>query len=100
MELDSKVEFELSKDFEVKKEYRDYFFKKEVVKIIYLLDELNEDKYTKFMLRHLANDNIDSGSEILAAELSTNIERFDFAIQISKLPLMKKGFITNIIILL
>ena len=63
MELDSKAEFELSKDFEVKKEYRDYFFKKEVVKIIYLLDELNEDKYTKFMLRHLANDNIDSGSE-------------------------------------
>jgi soluble lytic murein transglycosylase len=37
------------------------------------------------MLRHLANDNIESGSEILAAELATNIERFDFAIQISKI---------------
>ena len=44
MELDPKANFELSKDNEVKKEYRDYFFKKEIVKIIYLLDdEMNRD---------------------------------------------------------
>jgi len=48
-----------------------------LVKIIYLLDELDEDKYSKHILRHLANDNIDKGSEILAAELATNINRFD-----------------------
>jgi soluble lytic murein transglycosylase len=35
-------------------EYRDYFFKKDIVRTIYLLDELDEDKYTKFMLRHLS----------------------------------------------
>ena len=84
--------FELSKDNEVKKEYRNYFFKKEVVKVIHLLDELDEDKYTKHMLRHLAFDNIENGSEILAAELATNIERFDFAIQISKIASYEKRF--------
>ena len=92
LELNPNNTFELTKDNEVKKEYRDYFFKKEIVKIIYLLDELDEDKYTKHMLRHLALDNIESGSEILAAELATNIERFDFAIQISKIASYEKRF--------
>jgi len=92
MEIKPNESFELSKDFEVKKEYRNSFYKKEIVKIIYLLDELDEDKYAKYMLRYLANDNIDNGSEILAAELATNIERFDFAIQISKIASYEKRF--------
>ena len=92
MKLDPNANFELSKDLEIKKEYRDYFFKKEIVKLIYLLDELDESKYAKFILRHLANDNIESGSEILAAELSTNIDRYDFAIQISKIASYEKRF--------
>ena len=92
IELDPNKNFELSKDKEIKKEYRDYFFKKDIVKVIYLLDELNEDKYAKHMLRHLATDNIDSGSEVLAAELATKIERFDFAIQISKIASYEKRF--------
>ncbi len=92
MELNPNNTFELPKDNEVKKEYRDYFFKKEIVKVIYLLDELDEDKYAKYMLRHLALDNIENGSEILAAELATNIERFDFAIQISKIASYEKRF--------
>ena len=92
MELDPNNLFELSKDLKIKKEYRDYFFKKDIVKVIYLLDELEEDKYTKHMLRFLANDNIESGSEVLAAELATNIERFDFAIQISKIASYEKRF--------
>ena len=92
MELDPNASFELSKDLDVKKEYRDYFFKKEIVKLIYLLDELDEDKYAKHMLRFLANDDVNNGSEILAAELATKIERFDFAIQISKLASYEKRF--------
>ena len=92
MEINPNEKFELSKDFEINKKYRDYFFKKEIVKVIYLLDELNEDKYSKHMLRHLANDNIESGSEILAAELATNINRYDFAIQISKIASYEKRF--------
>jgi soluble lytic murein transglycosylase len=92
MELNPNSNFELSKDLQIKKEYRDYFFKKEIIKVIYLLDELDEDKYAKHMLRHLANDDVKNGSEILAAELATNIERFDFAIQISKIASYEKRF--------
>ena len=92
LELNPNGNFELSKDIEIQKEYRNYFFKKDIVKVIYLLDELDEDKYTKHMLRHLANDNIENGSEVLAAELATNIERFDFAIQISKFASYEKRF--------
>ena len=92
MELNPNQPFELSKDIEVSKEYRDYFYKKELVKMIFLLDELNEDKYTKHILRHLANDDINNGSEVLAAELATSIDRFDFAIQIAKIASYEKRF--------
>ena len=92
IELNPNETFELSKDLEVSKEYKEYFYKKELVKVTYLLHELNEDKYTKHILRHLANDKIDSGSEILAAELATSIDRFDFAIQIAKIASYEKRF--------
>ena len=92
LELNPTSNFQLSKDIEVDKKYRDYFFSKELVKIVYLLNELDEDKYAKFILRHLANDNVDNGSELLAAELSTNIGRFDFSIQIAKLASYEKRF--------
>ena len=92
MELNPDKTFELPRDLEVSKDYKDYFFKKELVKIIYLLDELDNDKYTKHILRHLANDNIENGSEILAAQLATTIDRFDFAIQIAKIASYEKRF--------
>ena len=47
LEINPDQKFELNKDMEINKDYRDYFFKKELVKVIYLLHELNEDKYTK-----------------------------------------------------
>jgi soluble lytic murein transglycosylase len=84
--------FELTEQMKISDEYKKYFYKKELVKIVHLLDELNKDKYTKHILRHLANDNIGSGSEILAAELSTNISRYDFAIQLSKIASYQKRF--------
>ena len=84
--------FELVEQQKITDEYKKYFYKKDLVKIVYLLDELNKDKYTKHILKHLANDNIENGSEILAAELSTNISRYDFAIQISKLASYEKRF--------
>ncbi len=92
MELNPGKTFELSKDMEITKDYRESFYKKDLVKLIYLLDELDEDKYTKHILRYLANDNINGGSEILASELATNIDRFDFAIQIAKIASYEKRF--------
>ncbi len=92
LKINPNRKFELNKDMEVDKKYRLIFFNKELVKITYLLDELKKDKYTKFILRHLANDDIFKGSEILAAELATNINRYDFAIQVSKIASYQKRF--------
>jgi soluble lytic murein transglycosylase len=92
LKIKANENFELDEQAVVPDEYKKYFYKKELVRIVHLLDELNKDKYTKNILKHLANDNIDSGSEILAAELATNISRYDFAIQISKVASYQKRF--------
>ena len=84
--------FELAEQQKITVDYKKSFYQKELVKVVYLLDALNKDKYTKDILKHLANDNISQGSEVLAAELSTNISRYDFAIQISKLASYQKRF--------
>jgi len=84
--------FELEKPLPIDREYEKKFSNKELFKIVHLLHELNKDKYTKFILRHLANDNIDAGSEQLAAELASSINRYDFAIQISKIASYQKRF--------
>ena len=76
----------------IDKKISENFYKKDLVKIVYLLDELNKDKYTKHILRYLANENIENGSEILAAKLATDISRFDFAIQVSKIASYQKRF--------
>ncbi len=92
LKLNPNGKFELSKDMKIDAKYRIVFFNKELVKITYLLDELKKDKYTKHILRHLANDNISKGSEVLAAELATTINRYDFAIQVSKIASYQKRF--------
>ena len=76
----------------VDKSIAERFYKKELVKIVHLLDELNKDKYTKHILRYLAKQDIENGSEILAAKLATDISRFDFAIQVSKIASYEKRF--------
>ena len=77
---------------DVNKTFNEDFYNKELVKVVYLLDELNKDKYTKHILRYLANENVDQGSEVLAAKLATDIGRFDFAIQVSKIASYQKRF--------
>ena len=84
--------FQLNEQIKVNEKYKKYFYEKDLVKIVFLLDELNKDKYAKDILKHLAKENIENGSEILAAELSTNISRYDFAIQIAKQASYEKRF--------
>ena len=84
--------FILNDLMKVDKNLKENFYKKDLVKIVYLLDELNKDKYTKHILRYLANENIELGSEVLAAKLATDISRFDFAIQVSKIASYQKRF--------
>ncbi len=84
--------FELKESTQVDKNYAESFYKNKLVAIVHLLDEVKKDKYTKHILRFLANDNISAGSEILAAKLATDISRFDFAIQVSKIASYQKRF--------
>ncbi len=72
--------------------YYELFYSKKLVAIVDLLDQLRKDKYTKHILRYLANDNVDKGSEVLAAKIATDISRFDFAIQVSKIASYQKRF--------
>ena len=84
--------FELKESTKVDKNYAESFYKNKLVAVVHLLDEVKKDKYTKHILRFLANDNILAGSEILAAKLATDISRFDFAIQVSKIASYQKRF--------
>ena len=84
--------FELENLMEVDKNTIEKFNTSELAKIVYLLDEIDKDKHTKHILRHMALENIQSGSEILAAQLATEIGRYDFAIQISKIASYEKRF--------
>jgi len=92
LKINPNKEIELNKLMEVDKEYAEKFYKKGIVKVIHLLDELNKDKYTKHLLRGLANDNVALGSEVLAAKLASDISRFDFAVQVSKIASYEKRF--------
>jgi soluble lytic murein transglycosylase len=92
LKINPNKEFSLNEMTKVDHKYKKKFYEKSLVKIVYLLDELNKDKYAKDILKHLANENIANGSEILAAELATSISRYDFSIQISKIASYQKRF--------
>ena len=92
LKINPDKEIELDTLMDVDKKFTQRFYDNELVRIVHLLDEINKDKYTKHILKHLANENINLGSEILAAKLATEISRFDFAIQISKLASYEKRF--------
>ena len=92
MKVKPQEKFELDKLMFVDDDYEQEFYSKKLVAIIDLLDYLNKDKYTKHILRFLANDNVEKGSEALAAKLAFDISRFDFAIQVSKIASYQKRF--------
>jgi len=91
-ELNSGNKFKLIEQAQFSKDYEKEFNKNRLIKHVILLKELNHTKYTKDILKHLADLNINEGSEVLAADLATKIERYDFAIQISKKASYEKRF--------
>ena len=92
MKVKPTEKFKLNELMKVDKDYAEKFYQKKLVATVFLLYELKKSKYTKYILRYLANDNINSGSEVLAAKLATDISRFDFAIQVSKIASYQKRF--------
>ena len=84
--------YELFDETFIDKEYEKEFMKNELVKHVYVLKELDATKYSKDIIKHLATLNIEKGSEVLAAKLSSSVERYDYAIQISKKASYEKRF--------
>jgi len=84
--------FELQDQSFFDKEYEKEFKKNKLIRHLILLKELNATQLGKDIFKHLADLNIEKGSEVLAADLATNLERYDFAIQISKKASYEKRF--------
>ena len=92
LEINPGGNFELIDQSKFDKNYEKEFNKNVLVKHVIVLKELDATKYAKDILKHLALLDIDKGSEVLAAKLSTEVERYDFAIQISKQASYEKRF--------
>ncbi len=85
-------DFQLSDQSDFDKDYEKEFLKSRLIKLVKILKELDATIYSKDILKHLALLNVDKGSEVLAAKLSTEVGRYDFAIQISKKASYEKRF--------
>ncbi len=84
--------FELIDDTKYSEKFEKEFNGNPLVNQVILLKELNKTDYTKDIVKHLAEYNIEKGSEVLAAKLATEIGRYDYAIQISKKASYEKRF--------
>jgi len=92
VEINHGKAFSLEDQPEVSEKFRKEFNKNRLIKNIKILKELDKAKLTKDFLKHLATINIKEGSEILAGEIAIEIERYDYAIQISKKASYEKRF--------
>ena len=86
-------DFKLSSEFKVNNGYEKEFNSNRLIRHVKLLKEMDRTKFSKDILKHLALLDVERGSEILAAKLSTEVGRFDYAIQISKQASYEKRFI-------
>ncbi|MDC0525175.1 lytic transglycosylase domain-containing protein [Pelagibacteraceae bacterium] len=84
--------FELIDDSNFSKDYEKIFRENKLIKHVILLTELDASQLSKDIIKYLATLNVEKGSEVLAAKLATEVERYDFAIQISKLASYEKRF--------
>ena len=85
--------FKLTSEFMISDLYEKEFNKNRLIKLVRLLKELERTEFSKDIIKHLASLNVEKGSEILAAKLATEVERYDYAIQISKSAAFEKRFI-------
>ena len=86
-------EFKLSTEHKISDDYEKKFNKNKLIQHVRLLKEIDRTEFSKDILKHLASLDVQKGSEILAAKLSTEVGRFDYAIQISKQASYEKRFI-------
>jgi len=85
--------FKLSPEHKLSDGYEKEFNKNKLIRHVRLLKEIDRTEFSKDILKHLAILDVEKGSEILAAKLSTEVGRYDYAIQISKSASYEKRFI-------
>ena len=95
-EINPEKDFVLKDDTKIDKKFEKEFSENKLIKHVIVLKELNYSKYSKDILKHLAALDIEKGSEVLAANLSVDVGRYDFAIQIAKQASYEKRFYLNI----
>jgi len=88
--------FTLQEQLKVTEKYKKEFNKNPIIKIIYLLKELDKSKHTKDFIKHLASLDIEKGSEILAGDIAIKVGRYDFAIQVAKKASYEKRFYNDL----
>ena len=88
-------DFKLSLEYKLSEGYEKEFNKNRLIRHVKLLKEMDRTEFSKDILKHLALLDVEKGSEILAAKLSTDVGRFDYAIQISKQASYEKRFINT-----
>ena len=91
--IKSGQDFRLSPEHKLSDGYEKEFNKNKLIRHVRLLKEMDRTEFSKDILKHLASLEVEKGSEILAAKLSTEVGRFDYAIQISKKASYEKRFI-------
>ncbi|MDC1130935.1 lytic transglycosylase domain-containing protein, partial [Pelagibacteraceae bacterium] len=84
--------FELIDDSKFNKDYEKEFRKNKLINHVILLTELDASQLAKDIIKYLATLDVEKGSEVLAAKLATEVQRYDFAIQISKQASYEKRF--------
>ena len=84
--------FELIDESKFSKDYEKDFRKNKLINHVILLTELGASQLAKDIIKYLSTLDVEKGSEVLAAKLATEVERYDFAIQISKQASYEKRF--------
>jgi len=76
--------------------YKKEFNKNPLIQNVLLLKELDQNKYAKDFIKHLASLNPEEGSEVLAGNLAIQVGRYDYAIQVAKQASYEKRFYNTI----
>ena len=85
-------EFELKDESKYSEKFQKEFYENPLAKHVIFLKEINKTKYSKDIIKHLAELDVEKGSEVLAAKLATEMGRYDYAIQVSKKASYEKRF--------
>ena len=96
LEINPQGDFSLKDQVSPSEKYIKEFNKNPLIRTVKLLKELDKTKHTKDFIKHLAQLDVEKGSEITAGNLAVEIGRYDFAIQVAKQASYEKRFFNDL----